>query len=91
MLAGVPDELLLYVFHFVPLELLARNVSLVSRRFAVLWVQGVVNVRVEGKLRKLKEDDLIRVVRKFVRLESLDLANAGSSEDVGYSKHEMLC
>jgi hypothetical protein len=77
----IPDEIMINIFRYVDVFDLLRNVSRVCTRFAVLHVQGVHTVKVQGKLRELKEDAFVSVVRKFVRLETLDLCNNGSSED----------
>jgi hypothetical protein len=76
----LPDELIISIFRYLPVVDLARSAR-VCRRFAILWVQGAHTVEVKGKLRRMKEDEFVQVVRKFVRLESLDLCNDGSSED----------
>ncbi|KAL0485716.1 F-box/LRR-repeat protein FBXL20 [Acrasis kona] len=77
----LPDELLVRVFQFKNVFDLMTTMKLVCRRFAALHVQGVQIVTVEGKLRSLNEDAFVGVVRRFVRLEALDLGNSGSSED----------
>ncbi|KAG2389414.1 hypothetical protein C9374_013974 [Naegleria lovaniensis] len=81
MYGDLPDELIIKIFQYIPVVYLARDVAAVCKRFAVLWIRGVHTVQVAGALRKLKEDDFVKFVRKFAFLEVLDLCNTGSSED----------
>eukprot|EP01080_Neovahlkampfia_damariscottae_P004762 gene4762-8344_t len=80
-LSKVPDEVLVYIFRFLSAQELAKSVALTSKRMGYLWLLSVQNFKVHGKIRKFKEDTVISVIKKFVRLESLDVNNNGSSED----------
>ncbi|KAL9651196.1 hypothetical protein ABK040_008267 [Willaertia magna] len=77
----LPDEIFINIFSYLPVLYLTRDIQLVCKRFAILWVRGVQVVEVVGPLRKLKEDQFVTFVRKFTQLEKLDLMNSGSSED----------
>lgn len=60
----VPDELLIYIFSFLSPQELGRTVSLVNRRFTFLWPLGVQTFELKGRIRKMKEDDFIKVFKK---------------------------
>lgn len=60
----VPDEIIIYIFKFLSPQELGRTVSLVCRRFTFLWPLGVHTFELKGRIRKMKEDDFIKIFKK---------------------------
>jgi len=90
-LSKVPDEILVEVFRFLSPHELARSIALVCKRFCQIFPCSVQIFELRGgKIRKLKEDTVVGVIRRFVRLEQFDICNNGSSEDFQLSDKGLL-
>jgi hypothetical protein len=63
-LTKVPDELLIYIFRFLSAQELSHGVALTCKRTGILWLLSVQNFKISGKIRKLKEDNVISVIKK---------------------------
>jgi hypothetical protein len=77
----LPDEIIISIFRYLSPQDLARAVSTVNKRCGYLWPLSVQCFNLKGKIRKMNEEAFVKIFRKFVRLESFDIQNSGSSDD----------
>jgi hypothetical protein len=77
----LPEEVYMHILRFLTPKELARGISLVNKKNQQLWNQAVHTFEVQGNLRKLKEDDLVKIIKSFNYLENLNFCNTGSSDD----------
>jgi hypothetical protein len=77
----LPEEVYLYLLRFLSAKELARTIALLNKKNNFLWTQAVHTFEVQGILRKFKEDNVVKVIKRFDRLENLNFCNTGSSDD----------
>jgi hypothetical protein len=77
----LPEEVYMHILRYLSPKQLARGIALTNKKNSQLWKQAVYSFEVQGNLRKLSEDKIVKIIKSFNFLEHLNFCNTGSSDD----------